>query len=115
MPEARLAGFFYLLVFITGGLAFASGSRFVVQGDPAAAATNILAHETAFSIGLGHQPHRNRSNFLPRILGVGMVIAAMGWLTFLWSPLANSLAPYNFLPGMLGEAALTLWLLVMGV
>lgn len=55
------------------------------------------------------------SNFLPRILGAGMVFAGLGWLTFLWPPLASSLAPYNFLPGMLGEASLTLWLLVMGV
>jgi hypothetical protein len=37
------------------------------------------------------------SNFLPR------------------PPLVNYLAPYNFIPGMLGEASLTLWLLVMGV
>jgi hypothetical protein len=28
---------------------------------------------------------------------------------------ANYLSPYNFIPGMLGEGALILWLLVMGV
>jgi hypothetical protein len=213
MTKARIAGFFYVLVFVTGGLAFSAGGRFVVRGNPAATATNILAHETAFRLGwtfgliatacyivvtaLFYDLFRpvNRSlsltaaffsltgcgigvvssifqvaaplvltdahysnvfavdqvramafvflrlstqvsnislgffgfyclsigflilgsNFLPRILGVGMVIAGLGWLTFLWPPLANSLAPYNFLPGMLGEAALTLWLLVMGV
>ena len=56
-----------------------------------------------------------RSTFLPRILGVLMAIAGLGWLTFLWPPLANYLSPYIFFPGIIGEGALTLWLLVMGV
>lgn len=56
-----------------------------------------------------------RSTFLPRILGVGMAIGGLGWLTFLSPPLANYLSPYNLAPGMLGEGALMLWLLVMGV
>jgi len=56
-----------------------------------------------------------RSNFLPRILGVLMAIGGLGWLTFLSPPLANRLSPYNMAPGILGEGALTLWLLVMGV
>ncbi len=56
-----------------------------------------------------------KSAFLPRILGLGMVIAGLGWLTFLWPPLANDLSPYNLAPGILGEGTLTLWLLVMGV
>jgi hypothetical protein len=30
-------------------------------------------------------------------------------------PLARSLSPYILAPGILGEGALTLWLLVMGV
>jgi hypothetical protein len=56
-----------------------------------------------------------RSTFLPRILGVLMAIGGLGWLTFLSPPLADDLSPYIFLPGVLGEASLTLWLLVMGV
>ncbi len=56
-----------------------------------------------------------RSTFLPRILGALMVLACLGWLTFLSPPLANSLYPYNLGPGILGEGALTLWLLVVGV
>jgi len=56
-----------------------------------------------------------RSNFLPRILGVLMAIGGLGWLTFLSPPLANRLSPYNMAPGILGEGALTLWLLVVGV
>jgi Domain of unknown function (DUF4386) len=56
-----------------------------------------------------------RSTFLPRILSVLMALGGLGWLTFLSSSLANSLYPYNLVPGILGEGALTLWLLVMGV
>jgi hypothetical protein len=56
-----------------------------------------------------------RSNFLPRTLGVLMAFAGLGWLTFLSGPLASYLSPYNLAPGILGEGALTLWLLVMGV
>jgi hypothetical protein len=55
-------------------------------------------------------PHFQVATFLPRILGVLMAFAGMGWLTFLSPPLANYLAP-----GILGEGALTLWLLVIGV
>src|ERR1700737_4744491 len=58
-----------------------------------------------------------RSTFLPRILGALMAFAGLGWLTFLSPPLANS--KYLSLPidvlGFLAEAALMLWLLVMGV
>lgn len=56
-----------------------------------------------------------RSTFLPRLVGVLMVFAGLGWLTFLSPPLANSLVPYNMLPGAIGELSLTLWLLVKGV
>jgi hypothetical protein len=56
-----------------------------------------------------------RSTFLPRILGVLMVFAGLGWLTFLWPPLARDLAPYNLMPGMIGEGLLILWLLIFGV
>src|SRR5258708_28595347 len=56
-----------------------------------------------------------RSAFLPRFLGMGMAIGGLGWLTFLSSPLANYLSPWNLAPGMIGEGLLTLWLLVFGV
>ena len=55
-----------------------------------------------------------RSTFLPRILGAGMMLAGLGWLTFLSPPLAHYLSPYILLSGI-GEAALGVWLLVMGV
>ena len=206
---ARIAGFFYLLVFVTGIPALFVLGRILVR-DPAATAANILAHESLFQLGwvcnllstvwyvvvtgLFYQIFKPaskvvsltaaffslvgcaingvasvfqlvplvllkdtqfssfapsqlqalayaflkvgggnvslvffgfyclligylilNSTFLPRFVGVGMVIAGLGWLTFLWPPLSRSLSPYNLLPGIAGEGLLTLWLLVMGV
>ncbi|HEX6188655.1 MAG TPA: DUF4386 domain-containing protein [Pyrinomonadaceae bacterium] len=56
-----------------------------------------------------------RSTFLPRFLGVLMAFAGLGWLTFLSQSFALSLSPYTFLPGIIGEGALTLWLVVFAV
>lgn len=48
---ARLAGLFYLLTFVTGGLAIFARHGLVVDGDAAATATHILAHESLFRLG----------------------------------------------------------------
>ena len=56
-----------------------------------------------------------RSVFLPRILGVLMAFAGLGWLTFLSPTLANYLSPYIQVLGVLAEGSLMLWLLVRGV
>ena len=56
-----------------------------------------------------------RSTFLPRILGVLMGIAGLGWLTFLSPALARYFSPYHYIAGGIGEGLLTLWLLIMGV
>jgi len=55
------------------------------------------------------------STFLPRILGVLLMLAGVGWLTFVWAPLAAVLSPYVLLLGALAEILLMLWLLVKGV
>jgi Domain of unknown function (DUF4386) len=156
---ARIAGVFYLLTFLTGGVAlFIRGRLGLVAGLTAGAcyiAVTLLFYcifrlvnrslsllAALFSLvgcamgplSLFHLvPSRInslvffgfyclligylifRSTFLPRILGVLMAFAGLGWLTFLSPPLANHLSPYIFAPGILGEGALTLWLLVMGV
>ena len=56
-----------------------------------------------------------RSTFLPPILGVLMAIAGVSWLTFFSPSLARFLSPWNFVPGLIGEGSLTLWLLAKGV
>ena len=212
--KARIAGAFYLVVFVLGGVAVFVGGRFVVPNDAGATAANILANESSFRFavtaadlvtsacyvavtalfydlfkpvnrsvclvaaffslvgcaigalsGVFHlaplavlggaqylsvftveQLHASallflklyvqaqsiglvffgfyclligylifRSNFLPSLLGLLMAFAGMGWLTFLWPPLANYLSPYILAPGIIGEGVLTLWLLAVGV
>jgi hypothetical protein len=55
-----------------------------------------------------------RSTFLPRILGVLMAFAGLGWLIFL-SPLVQYLSPYLKVLGFVAEMSLMLWLIVKGV
>jgi Domain of unknown function (DUF4386) len=55
-----------------------------------------------------------RSTFLPRILGVLMALAGLGWLILL-SSLVNHLSTYLKVLGFLAELSLCLWLLVKGV
>jgi hypothetical protein len=58
------------------------------------------------------------STFLPRFVGVLMVLAGLGWLA---KSLAGLLAlpfgrsAYLLIPGIVGEVTLSLWLLVAGV
>lgn len=56
-----------------------------------------------------------KSTFLPRTLGVLSVVAGVGWLTFLYPTLGYRLFLYVAPVGLLGAAALILWLLVFGV
>ncbi len=62
-----------------------------------------------------------RSTFLPRILGVLMVLDGLGYLTFSFAmflspPLAARIYPYvPLVTALLGEIALMLWLVVKGV
>ena len=55
-----------------------------------------------------------RSTFLPRVLGVLMVLAGIGWLIFL-TPYAPPLANYLKVIGFVAEMSLMLWLIVRGV
>jgi hypothetical protein len=56
-----------------------------------------------------------QSTFLPRFLGVLMVLAGLGWLIFLYPPLAGRLFACIAIVGVIAEALLMLWLLVIGV
>jgi hypothetical protein len=56
-----------------------------------------------------------RSTFLPRILGVLLVIDGVGWMLYLVPPLAQQLFPLIAVAAGLAEFSLLLWLLVVGV
>jgi hypothetical protein len=55
-----------------------------------------------------------RSTFLPRALGVLMVLAGAGWFVYL-SPLGGHIIAYLEGLGILAEGGLMLWLLIFGV
>jgi hypothetical protein len=58
----------------------------------------------------------SRSAFLPRILGVLVAISGLGWVTYLYPPLAYHLfIPYIAAASALGEIPLEFWPIVMGV
>jgi Domain of unknown function (DUF4386) len=56
-----------------------------------------------------------KSSFLPRVLGVLMAFAGLGWLAFLLPALPHYLSLAIEVLGFLAELSLCLWLLVMGV
>ncbi len=74
---------------------------------------NVLAIFGAYCLLIGWLVLR--STFLPRFVGVLMMIGGLSWLTFASGALAHRLSPYNYAPGIIGEGVLTLWLLIAGV
>ncbi len=61
-----------------------------------------------------------RSGFLPRVIGVLMMLAGAGYLIdgfalILSPPFADRLFPWILLPSFIGESSLALWLLLKGV
>jgi hypothetical protein len=56
-----------------------------------------------------------RSTFLPRVLGLLLVVDGIGWTLFVWPPLATFLFPAIAVASGLAELPMQLWLLIMGV
>lgn len=56
-----------------------------------------------------------RSGFLPRLLGVLLMAAGVGWLAWLWPPLSDAVARYVQPFGFVAELLFMLWLLLRGV
>ena len=56
-----------------------------------------------------------RATFLPRILGVLLMITGVGWMTYLFPSLARQIFPLIAIASGLGEIPLLVWLLVKGV
>lgn len=54
------------------------------------------------------------STLLPGFLGVLMLAAGLGWMTFIWPPLGMALSAYIMPLGALAEFLLMSWLLVKG-
>jgi hypothetical protein len=56
-----------------------------------------------------------RSRFMPRALGFALMCAGAVWLLNLSPALANELATYMLVVGLVGEALLPLWILFAGM
>jgi len=109
------------LLILQGGSSF---SAFTAEQLQALALMFLKLNEYAFNIDLvffglwcvlaGYLIFR--STFLPRILGVLLAIDGLGFVTYLYPPLAyHMFIPYLAAASVLGEIPLELWLIVMGV
>jgi hypothetical protein len=56
-----------------------------------------------------------RSTFLPRTLGVLLMIDGVGWATFMVPPFANAIFPAIAVASAVAEIPLMLWLIIVGV
>jgi hypothetical protein len=116
--NARVAGLLYLsfgpavfsLIYVPRTL--------IVRGNATATANNILAHETLFRLGIVGGLLVYRSGFIPRILGVWLIINCFAYLaisfTALLLPDYREVVSRAVMPALLGELAIVLWLLIMG-
>jgi len=124
LESISLLGHFAPLLFLGGGHSL---STFTVEQLQAAAYTSVQLFEHGFAISLVFFGFDClvmaylilRSIFLPRILGVLLAIEGVGYLVnsfaaFLAPALQARIFPYFLVTGI-GEVALCLWLLVMGV
>lgn len=109
-PLQVLGGSSYLRVFSTDQLQ-ALALLFLnlnAQGNHIA-----LVFFGSFQLVLGYLIFR--STFLPRIIGVLIAIAGLGWFTFMIPPLSSALVVELEILGVAAEGSLMLWLLVAGV
>lgn len=56
-----------------------------------------------------------RSTLMPRVLGILFMISGLGWLIFLYPPLAHAIFPFIAFISGIGEIPLELWLIVKGI
>ena len=105
-----LGGSRYLSVFGTGQRQ-AMALMFLHLSDEAARIALIFFG--CFQLLLGYLIIR--STFLPRVIGVLIALAGVGWLTFLSPPVVKHLSVELEILGFVAEVSLMLWLLVRGV
>jgi hypothetical protein len=116
-----LTAFFYLapLLVLQGGNALSGLSTEQIQG---LAMVFLKLNGAAFQLDLvffglwcvvtGYLIWR--SMFLPRVLGVLLMIDGLGWTLYVWPPLATYLFPVIAVVAALAELPLQFWLIVFG-
>ena len=56
-----------------------------------------------------------KARFLPRVLGILLIVSGSGWVLYLSPPLAAPLFPFIAAASAIGEIPLELWLIVVGL
>lgn len=56
-----------------------------------------------------------KSTFLPKVLGILLIVSGLGWMFYLSPPFAASLFPFIAAASAIGEIPLELWLIVAGL
>ena len=108
-PTVVLGGDSYLKVFSPNQLDAIALLVLNIAGDAGGVA---LVFFGVFQLALGWLIYR--STFLPRAIGVVVAVAGLGWLTYLYPPLAAFLATPLAVLGFAAEFSLMLWLLIAG-
>ncbi len=92
--KARLAGFFWLMTILTSMFAFIAGGRFIVSGDAAATAANIIAHELLY-----------RFAFTANLLATACYLAVTLFVYQLFKPVNRTAAALVVFFSLMGCAA----------
>jgi hypothetical protein len=92
--KARMAGFFWLMTIITGMFGFVAGGRFVVPGDAAATAANIVSHESVYRLA-----------FIANLIATACYLAVTLFVYQLLKPVNRTVAAFVVLFSLMGCAA----------
>ena len=108
LTRARVAGFFYVVANLPAPFTLLYlPSRFIVRGDAAATAANIMASESLFRFGIV-------LNLFTRILGILLMIGCFGYTIDSFAAFLGYNVSIIFFTSW-GELLFTLWLLIKGV
>lgn len=91
--KARMAGFFWLMTIITGMFGFIAGGNFVVAGDAAATAANILDHEFLYRLA-----------FIANLVATACYLAVTLFVYQLLKPVNRTIAAFVVLFSLMGCA-----------
>ena len=91
--KARMAGFFWLMTIITGMFGFVAGGRFVVAGDAATTAANIINHESLYRLA-----------FIANLLATACYLAVTLFVYQLLKPVNRTVAAFVVLFSLMGCA-----------
>jgi hypothetical protein len=91
--KARAAGFFWLMTILTGMFAFVAGARFIVPGDAATTATNIMANESLY-----------RLSFTANIVAAACYLAVTLFIYVLLKPVNRNIALLGVFFSLMGCA-----------